>query len=49
MITKLVGQETYILPLNRGTVEGGAVKPAAPDEASYATGYLWEEVFAPDA
>ncbi|MCC4289622.1 type I restriction endonuclease subunit R [Vreelandella aquamarina] len=49
MTTKLAGKDTYFLPFNRGTEEGGAGNPPAPDEASYATGYLWEEVFAPDA
>ncbi|WP_299313504.1 type I restriction endonuclease, partial [uncultured Halomonas sp.] len=49
MTTKLAGKSTYFLPFNRGTEEGGAGNPPAPDEASYATAYLWEQVFAPDA
>jgi len=49
MTTKLAGKDTYFLPFNRGTEEGGAGNPPAPDETSYATAYLWEEVFAPDA
>jgi len=49
MTTRLAGKDTFFLPFNRGTEEGGAGNPPAPDEASYATGYLWEEVFAPDA
>jgi type I restriction enzyme R subunit len=49
MTTKLAGKDTYFLPFNRGTEEGGAGNPPAPDEQSYATAYLWEEVFAPDA
>ncbi len=49
MTTKLAGSSTYFLPFNRGTEEGGAGNPPAPDEQSYATAYLWEEVFAPDA
>ncbi|TDB04425.1 type I restriction endonuclease subunit R [Halomonas marinisediminis] len=49
MTTKLAGKETFFLPFNRGTEEGGAGNPPALDEASYATAYLWEEVFAPDA
>jgi type I restriction enzyme, R subunit len=49
MTTQLAGNETYFLPFNRGTDEGGAGNPPAPDEQSYATAYLWEEVFAPDA
>ena len=49
MTTKLAGKDTFFLPFNRGTEEGGAGNPPAPDEASYATAYLWEGVFAPDA
>ncbi|WP_282039360.1 type I restriction endonuclease subunit R [Halomonas alimentaria] len=49
MTTQLAGKDTFFLPFNRGTEEGGAGNPPAPDEASYATAYLWEEVFAPDA
>src|SRR5690554_5144585 len=49
MTTKLAGKDTFFLPFNRGTDEGGAGNPPAPDEHSYATAYLWEEVFAPDA
>lgn len=49
MTTKLAGKDTYFLPFNRGTEEGGAGNPPAPDEQSYATAYLWEQVFAPDA
>ena len=49
MTTKLAGSSTYFLPFNRGTEDGGAGNPPAPDAQSYATAYLWEEVFAPDA
>uniref|UniRef100_UPI002621738D type I restriction endonuclease subunit R n=1 Tax=uncultured Halomonas sp. TaxID=173971 RepID=UPI002621738D len=49
MTTKLAGKDTFFLPFNRGTEEGGAGNSPAPNEHSYATGYLWEEVFAPDA
>src|SRR5690554_5090028 len=49
MTTRLAGKETFFLPFNRGTEEGGAGNPPAPDEASYATAYLWEELFSPDA
>jgi len=49
MTTKLAGKDTFFLPFNRGTEEGGAGNPPAPDEHSYATAYLWEQVFAPDA
>jgi len=49
MTTKLAGKETFFLPFNRGTQEGGAGNPPAKDAQRYATAYLWEEVFAPDA
>ena len=49
MTTRLAGKDTFFLPFNRGTQEGGAGNPPAPDANSYATAYLWEEVFAPDA
>ena len=49
MTTKLAGKETYFLPFNRGTEEGGAGNPPAADERSYATAYLWTRVFQPDA
>lgn len=49
MTTRLAGKDTFFLPFNRGTEEGGAGNPPAPDANSYATAYLWEEVFAPDA
>ncbi|MGY6566986.1 MAG: type I restriction endonuclease subunit R [Halomonadaceae bacterium] len=49
MTTKLAGKDTYFLPFNRGTEEGGAGNPPASDEQSYATAYLWEQVFSPDA
>ncbi|EWG99934.1 type I restriction endonuclease subunit R [Halomonas sp. BC04] len=49
MTTKLAGKDTYFLPFNRGTEEGGAGNPPAPNEQSYATAYLWEQVLAPDA
>jgi type I restriction enzyme R subunit len=49
MTTKLAGKETFFLPFNQGTEGGGAGNPAPGDENSYATSYLWERVFAPDA
>lgn len=49
MTTKLAGKETFFLPFNQGTESGGAGNPAPGDENSYATSYLWERVFAPDA
>lgn len=49
MTTKLAGKDTFFLPFNRGSAEGGAGNPPPADENSYATGYLWQELFQPDA
>lgn len=49
MTTRLAGKDTYFLPFNRGTDDGGAGNPAPADENQYATGYLWERLFHPDA
>jgi len=49
MTTRLAGKETFFLPFNQGTEEGGAGNPVAEDENQYATGYLWERLFQPDA
>ena len=49
MTTRLAGKDTFFLPFNLGTQDGGAGNPAAPDADSYATGYLWQRVFQPDA
>ncbi|WP_240493109.1 type I restriction endonuclease subunit R [Kushneria phosphatilytica] len=49
MTTKLAGKDTFFLPFNLGTEDGGAGNPPAPDESTYATAYLWERVFQPDA
>ena len=49
MATKLSGKETFFLPFNRGTEDGGAGNPRAEDEDHYATAYLWEQVLQPDA
>ena len=45
MTTRLAGKDTFFLPFNRGTEDGGAGNPQAPDENSYATAYLWEQLF----
>ena len=42
MTTKLAGAETFFLPFNKGTKEGGAGNPHNPN--GYATHYLWDEV-----
>ena len=49
MTTKLAGKDTFFLPFNQGTKDGGAGNPPAPNDATYATSYLWERVFQPDA
>src|SRR5690606_14970109 len=49
MTTKLNGKDTFFLPFNRGTADGGAGNPRAEDEGSYATAYLWEQLFQKDA
>ena len=49
MTTRLNGNDTFFLPFNRGTEDGGAGNPRAEDENSYATGYLWQKVFQKDA
>lgn len=48
MTTKLIGEETYFLPFNRGTQEGGAGNDSPEDINDYATAYLWNEVLAPE-
>lgn len=47
MTTKLEGADTYFLPFNRGTKEGGAGNDVPEDINTYATAYLWNEVLAP--
>ncbi|ABM61927.1 type I restriction endonuclease subunit R [Halorhodospira halophila] len=49
MTTRLAGAETTFLPFNQGTPDGGAGNPPPPDADTYATSYLWREVFQPDA
>jgi type I restriction enzyme R subunit len=49
MTTKLAGKDTFFLPFNQGTAFGGAGNPPPANDAAYATGYLWEQLFAPDA
>lgn len=48
MATKLAGDDTYFLPFNKGTNEGGAGNDIPTDENRYATDYLWNEVLTPD-
>ena len=48
MATRLEGNDTYFLPFNKGTAEGGAGNEVPTDINQYATGYLWNEVLLPD-
>jgi len=48
MTTKLAGQETFFLPFNKGTKEGGAGNDIPDDPDRHATEYLWNEVLLPD-
>ena len=48
MTTRLEGNETFFLPFNKGTAEGGAGNDVPKDENQYATDYLWNEVLRPD-
>jgi type I restriction enzyme R subunit len=49
MATRLDGAETFFLPFNKGTRDGGAGNDVPEDESTYATSYLWTEVLQPDA
>ncbi|HHT8828386.1 TPA: type I restriction endonuclease subunit R, partial [Yersinia enterocolitica] len=48
MATKLAGDDSFFLPFNKGTKEGGAGNDIPEDENEYATSYLWNEVLLPD-
>ncbi|CEE92845.1 putative type I restriction-modification system (HsdR) [Xenorhabdus nematophila str. Anatoliense] len=48
MTTKLAGGETFFLPFNKGTHDGGAGNDIPDDPNRYATDYLWNEVLTPD-
>ncbi len=48
MCTRLAGQDSYFLPFNKGTQDGGAGNDVPADVHQYATGYLWNEVLQPD-
>jgi type I restriction enzyme R subunit len=48
MTTKLAGDDTYFLPFNKGTEDGGAGNDIPKDKNRYATDYLWNEVLKPD-
>jgi len=48
MTTRLEGVETFFLPFNKGTKEGGAGNDVPDNVDQYATDYLWNEVLLPD-
>jgi type I restriction enzyme R subunit len=47
--TELKGQETRFLPFNQGKFGGAGNEPVSPTRRGYATGYLWEKVWARDS
>ena len=49
MTTKLAGKDTFFLPFNLGSAEGGAGNPLPEDDSQYATSYLWQRLMQPDA
>jgi len=49
MTTKLAGGDTFFLPFNKGTKDGGAGNDVPEDHNIYATSYLWEQVLQPEA
>lgn len=49
MTTKLTGKDTFFLPFNLGSAEGGAGNPMSEDDSQYATSYLWQRLLQPDA
>lgn len=53
MTTRLAGAETYFLPFDQGTHEGGAGNDTPTNsldaiDGIYATAYLWQEIFQKD-
>jgi type I restriction enzyme, R subunit len=48
MATRLEGEDTFFLPFNKGTKDGGAGNDVPVDVTHYATDYLWNEVLLPD-
>ncbi|MFA1562214.1 type I restriction endonuclease subunit R [Aliivibrio fischeri] len=48
MATKLAGDDTFFLPFNKGTKEGGKGNDVPEDQNLYATDYLWNEVLLPE-
>lgn len=48
MSTRLEGENTFFLPFNKGTKDGGAGNDVPENQDQYATDYLWNEVLLPD-
>lgn len=48
MATRLEGNDTYFLPFNKGTADGGAGNDVPTNINLYATDYLWNEVLLPN-
>ncbi|WP_296405898.1 DEAD/DEAH box helicase family protein, partial [Psychrobacter sp.] len=48
MTTRLAGNDTFFLPFNKGTRDGGAGNDIPQDHNRYATDYLWNEVLSTD-
>ena len=48
MTTRLEGEDTFFLPFNKGTRDGGAGNDVPEDVTRYATDYLWNEVLLPE-
>lgn len=49
MTTRLAGEDTFFLPFNKGTADGGAGNEVPENTNQYATDYLWNEVLTPDS
>lgn len=49
MATQLAGEETFFLPFNKGTQDGGKGNDIPDDPTRYATDYLWDQVLTPDS
>lgn len=49
MTTKLAGKDTFFLPFNLGSEEGGAGNPIPEDDSQYSTSYLWQRLLQPNA
>ncbi|MAC46768.1 MAG: restriction endonuclease subunit R [Oceanospirillum sp.] len=48
MTTQLSGKKTFFLPFDQGTHDGAAGNDLPEDYNSYATAYLWNEIFQKD-